>query len=123
MTCIPERLPAGTGLREQREPPFQTACNSADTTGVTTPRARQIRQRVEASLDRLRPGLLEDGGNVEVLEVEDDGTVRLEFQGTCATCPAQAATLRHAIEPELREHVDPTVEVVAVSGDPTPAAR
>lgn len=121
MTCIAERLPAGTGLREQQAPAFQTKSDSADSAAVATPRARQIRQRVEATLDRLRPGLLQDGGNVEVLEVEDDGTVRLEFQGACATCPAQAATLRHAIEPELREHVDSAVEVVAVSGDPTPA--
>ena len=79
-----------------------------------------IRRRLEAALDRLRPGLMRDGGNVELLAVAADGTVKLEMQGACATCPAQSATLRYAIEPLLREAVPSVSAVVPVPGDPTP---
>ncbi len=61
------------------------------------------RQAVEAWLDQVRPALVADGGNVELLSVETDGTVRLRLQGTCATCPAQLATLRVAIEAPLKK--------------------
>ncbi|MAE97138.1 MAG: hypothetical protein CL910_21015 [Deltaproteobacteria bacterium] len=80
----------------------------------------ETRRRLEAALDRLRPGLLRDGGNAELLGVGADGTVKLEMQGACATCPAQAVTLRHAVEPLLREAVPSVSAVVPVSGDPTP---
>jgi Fe-S cluster biogenesis protein NfuA len=80
-------------------------------------------QHVELVLDRLRPGLLQDGGNVELLDVAEDGTVRIELQGTCVSCPAQAATLRHAIEPTLRREVPGVVAVVPSLGDPEPAPR
>jgi Fe-S cluster biogenesis protein NfuA len=60
------------------------------------------REEVEALLDRIRPGLIADGGNVELLDVGEDGTVRVQFQGACVTCPAQLATLRVAIEEPLQ---------------------
>lgn len=68
---------------------------------------------VEAMIDRLRPALVADGGNVEVLGVEPDGTVRVSFQGVCATCPAQTATLRYGIEEPLREALPGVTAVVA----------
>ena len=83
--------------------------------------AKALRQRVELALDRLRPALLQDGGNLELLEVAEDGTVRVELQGTCVTCPAQVATLRHAIEPALRREVPEVIAVVPSAGDPEPA--
>ena len=79
-----------------------------------------LRARVEAALDRLRPALIRDGGNVELLGVSDDGTVRVELQGSCVTCPAQLATLRLALEPALRDEVPEVQVLVAVPGDPTP---
>ena len=60
------------------------------------------REEVEAVLDELRPGLVADGGNVELVDIQPDGTVRVEFQGTCSDCPAQTTTLRVAIEEPLR---------------------
>ena len=80
-----------------------------------------MRKRVELALDRLRPALLQDGGNLELLEVAEDGTVRIELQGACVTCPAQAATLRHAIEPALRREVPEVIAVVPSTGNPEPA--
>jgi len=75
---------------------------------------KPLRDRVEAALDRLRPGLVADGGNVELVDVDDDGTVRLALQGACATCPAQAGTLRLALEPALREEAPGVTGVVLV---------
>jgi Fe-S cluster biogenesis protein NfuA len=70
------------------------------------------REAVEAALDRIRPGLVADGGNLELIDVGLDGIVRVEFQGACATCPAQIATLRVAIEEPLRARVPGVTAVV-----------
>jgi Fe-S cluster biogenesis protein NfuA len=67
---------------------------------------------VRAALDALRPGLIADGGNIELLAVEDDGTVWVELQGACKECPAAALTLRLVIEPGLREAVPGVTSVV-----------
>jgi len=75
-----------------------------------------LHDAVEAELDGLRPALIADGGNVELLGVDDDGTVRLVLQGKCATCPAQFATLRVGLEEPLRSAVPGVTAVVLVSG-------
>lgn len=59
---------------------------------------------VEAVLAELRPALLADGGGIELLAVEH-GWVHVRLRGACTTCPAQASTLRGALEPRLRERL------------------
>ena len=66
---------------------------------------------MERVLDRLRPALVADGGDVELVQVDEDGTVQVSLLGACATCPAQLATLRYGLEARLREEV-PRVEAV-----------
>lgn len=75
------------------------------------PPARAV---VEAWLDRVRPGLIADGGNVELLSVDHDGTVRVVLQGACVDCPAQLATLRVAIEEPLKKAISGIRAVVAI---------
>lgn len=70
------------------------------------------RQEIEQFLDAIRPGLIADGGNVELLDIGADGTVRVLFQGECANCPAQLATLRVAIEEPLQKAVPGVTSVV-----------
>ena len=72
------------------------------------------REDVELVLDRLRPGLVADGGNVELIAVEADGTVRIAMQGACADCPAQPATLRVGIEEPLRQAIPGVTAVIAI---------
>ncbi|MBW2272724.1 MAG: NifU family protein [Deltaproteobacteria bacterium] len=72
------------------------------------------REEVEAILDRIRPGLVADGGNVELLDVDADGTVRVHLQGACSTCPAQLATLRVAIEEPLQRALPGITAVIPV---------
>ena len=71
-------------------------------------------EAVEAWLDQIRPGLVADGGNVELLGVDRDGTVRVALQGACQECPAQLATLRLGIEEPLRRAFSGIQSVVAV---------
>jgi Fe-S cluster biogenesis protein NfuA len=73
-----------------------------------------IHEAIEGHLDRLRPALIADGGNVELIGVDPDGTVRVTLQGQCATCPAQQATLRIGLETPLREVVPAVKSVIAV---------
>lgn len=72
------------------------------------------RTAVEDELDRIRPGLVADGGNVELREIGADGTVRIVLQGACAECPAQLATVRVAIQEPLRKAVPGVTGVVVV---------
>ena len=88
---------------------------------MSSPLVRALHRRVELVLDRLRPALLRDGGNVELLEVTEDGTVRVELQGACVECPAQSATLQHGLVPLLQAEVPEIVAVVPVLGDDTAA--
>jgi Fe-S cluster biogenesis protein NfuA len=72
------------------------------------------RELVEAWLDRIRQGLVADGGNVELVGIEHDGTVRVALQGACARCPAQLTTLRVGIEEPLKRAL-PGVQAVVVA--------
>jgi len=77
------------------------------------PPAREI---VEAWLDRVRPALVADGGNIELVAIDHDGTVRVAMQGACVDCPAQLATLRIGIEEPLKKAVAGIRSVIAVGG-------
>lgn len=68
---------------------------------------------VEQVLDELRPYLMADGGNVELVEVEGP-IVRLRLQGACGSCPSSAMTLRMGIERKLRETIPEIAEVEQV---------
>ncbi len=70
-------------------------------------------ENVETVLDELRPYLLSDGGNVELVEIEGP-VVKLRLQGACGTCPSSAMTLRMGIERKLRESIPDIGEVEQV---------
>jgi len=79
-------------------------------------RTNALRDRVEIALDGLRPALIADGGNVELLDVAEDGTVCIVLQGACANCPAQSATVRFGVEAALRAQIPEITSVVAAQG-------
>jgi Fe-S cluster biogenesis protein NfuA len=68
---------------------------------------------VEQVLDEMRPYLMSDGGNVELVEL-DGPIVKLRLQGACGTCPSSAMTLRMGIERRLREMIPEIAEVEQV---------
>jgi Fe-S cluster biogenesis protein NfuA len=65
---------------------------------------------VEKVLDEMRPYLMADGGNVELVEI-DGPIVRLRLQGACGTCPSSTMTLKMGIERRLREFIPEIDEV------------
>ncbi len=72
-----------------------------------------MREKVEAALDKVRPALLADGGNVELVDV-NEGIVTLRLTGACGGCPMATMTLRNGIERVLKEHVPEVKKVIAV---------
>ena len=71
--------------------------------------------RVEAALDKIRPFLITDGGNVKVLEITDDFIVKLELEGACGTCPMSPKTMKAGVEEALMRDVPEIKGVVAVN--------
>ena len=72
-----------------------------------------MQEKVEAVLDKIRPSLVADGGNVELVAVEDDGVVKLKLTGACAGCPMSTMTLKNGIERILKQEIPEVKEVVA----------
>jgi Fe-S cluster biogenesis protein NfuA len=75
--------------------------------------SEDLKERVEKSLDSIRPALMADGGNVELVAVED-GIVKVRLQGACGTCPSALMTLKQGIEVRVKEDVPEILEVEAV---------
>ena len=71
-----------------------------------------MREKVEAALARIRPALQADGGDVELIDVEE-GVVKVKLTGACGCCPMSTMTLRNGIERLLRQEVPEIKEVVA----------
>jgi Fe-S cluster biogenesis protein NfuA len=71
------------------------------------------RDNVEQVLDELRPYLISDGGNVELVDI-DGAIVKLRLQGACGSCPSSTMTLRMGIERRLREYIPEITEVEQV---------
>ncbi len=70
-------------------------------------------ENVEQVLDEMRPYLMADGGNVELVDI-DGPIVKLRLQGACGSCPSSAMTLRMGIERRLREFIPEIAEVEQV---------
>jgi Fe-S cluster biogenesis protein NfuA len=81
----------------------------------TTTIATNLRDRVEAALDTIRPYLEADGGNVTVLEITEDHIARLELVGACGTCSMSAMTFKGGIEDAIKRAVPEIVKVEAVN--------
>jgi Fe-S cluster biogenesis protein NfuA len=70
-----------------------------------------MKEKVEAALNKIRPMLQADGGNVELVAVEENGIVKVRLQGACAGCPMSQMTLKNGIERILKQEV-PEVKAV-----------
>lgn len=72
-----------------------------------------MNEKVEKALDKIRPALMADGGNVELVEVKG-GVVKVKLTGACAGCPMSQMTLKMGIERQLKSEIPEIKEVVAV---------
>ena len=73
-----------------------------------------LREKVEEVLEGVRPTLLADGGDVELLDVTDDGIVKVQLTGACGSCPFSTMTLKHGIEARIKELIPEVKEVVSL---------
>ena len=71
-----------------------------------------MKEKIEAALNKIRPALRADGGDVEVVEVKD-GTVKVRLTGACGGCPMSTMTLKNAVEKVIKEQVPEVKKVVA----------
>lgn len=73
-----------------------------------------MKERVQAALDIIRPALQADGGDVELVEIMDDGVVKVRLVGACRGCPMSQLTLANGVERVLKEQVPEVTRVEPV---------
>ncbi len=71
-------------------------------------------EQVKAVMEQIRPFLQRDGGDAQLVEVTDDGVVKLKLVGACGHCPMSQMTLKMGIEKKLKEQIPGVKEVIAV---------
>lgn len=70
------------------------------------------KEKVAEVLEAIRPSLQQDGGDIELVEVTDDGVVKVQLQGACQGCPMSQITLSQGVERVLKDRVEGVVSVV-----------
>ena len=73
-----------------------------------------LREKVEKALNEVRPMLEADGGNIELVDVTEDGKVKLRLTGACSSCPMSSMTLKMGVERVIKKNVPEIKEVVSV---------
>jgi len=74
----------------------------------------KMQEKVTEIMGKIRPALQRDGGDVELVEILEDGTVKVRLTGACAGCPMSKLTLKNGIERILKQEVPEVKEVVSV---------
>ncbi len=75
---------------------------------------RSVRDRVSEIIDRIRPALQSDGGDIEFVDLTDQGVVQVRLHGACIGCPSATMTLAMGVERHLKEKVPEVSRVVCV---------
>ncbi len=75
----------------------------------------EITKKVNASIEIIRPYLQNDGGDISLVEITDDFTVKVKLLGACGSCPYSLMTLKNGVEQTIRRDVPEIKEVVAVN--------
>ena len=73
-----------------------------------------MKEKVEAALNKIRPMLQADGGDVQLVEVTDDGTVKVKLTGACGCCPMSQMTLKMGVERIIKEDVPEVKKVITI---------
>ena len=70
-----------------------------------------LKEKIEAALQKIRPSLQADGGDVQLVDVDENGTVKVRLMGACGGCPMSQMTLKMGIEKVLKQDV-PEIKAV-----------
>lgn len=82
---------------------------------MTTTEKNEITEKVKAAIETIRPYLIADGGDVNLVEITDDLIVKVKLTGACDGCPFSLMTLRAGIEQAIRKELPELKELVAVN--------
>lgn len=74
----------------------------------------ELKERVQQTLEKVRPSLQADGGDVQLVDVDENGIVKVMLQGACAGCPMSQMTLKMGIERILKQYVPEVKSVESV---------
>ncbi len=72
------------------------------------------REKLESVLDKVRPAIQADGGDVELINIREDNVVEVRLKGACVGCPMATLTLKAGIERIVKEEIPEVVEVISV---------
>jgi Fe-S cluster biogenesis protein NfuA len=75
---------------------------------------KNMRERVEEAIKKVRPMLQNDGGDIELIDVTQEGVVKVRLKGACGGCPMSQRTLKEGIERFVKKEIPDVKEVVAV---------
>jgi Fe-S cluster biogenesis protein NfuA len=73
-----------------------------------------VRKEVEVALAKIRPFLQRDGGDIQLIDVTEDGIVKVQLQGACQGCPMSQMTLKQGVEKALMKEVPGVKEVQSI---------
>lgn len=73
-----------------------------------------LKEKVEAVLSKVKPLLQRDGGDVELVDIQADGVVKVRLTGACSGCPMSTLTLKNAIEETIKKEIPEVKSVVQV---------
>ncbi len=79
-----------------------------------SPEKSELYIRVEEVINAIRPYIQGDGGDIALIDVSDDGVVKVQLRGACTGCPHAAMTLKAGVERTLRENIPEVREVINV---------
>lgn len=71
-----------------------------------------LKEQVAAAIEDIRPNLQADGGDIDLVDVTEDGTVTVRLTGACGSCPMSLMTLKHGVERYLKDKIPAVKEVV-----------
>ena len=74
-----------------------------------------MKEKVEEALKKVRPSLQRDGGDIELISVDENGIVKVRLKGACGSCPMSTMTLKMGVEKFLKEQIPDVKEVVQVA--------
>lgn len=78
----------------------------------------ELKEKIEAALDSIRPYLEADGGNVKIVDVTDEMVLQLELMGACSSCPMSTMTLKAGVEEAIKRAIPEIIRVEAVNTVP-----
>ncbi|HOP85639.1 MAG TPA: NifU family protein [Syntrophorhabdaceae bacterium] len=71
-----------------------------------------MKEKVQAVIEKIRPYLQRDGGDIELLDVSTDGVVKVRLRGACGSCPMSMMTLKMGVEKQLKDEIPEVKEVI-----------